>query len=150
MTFEQFTEKVFEVVRYDLRSMVKNNSPFRYPLIIQKSVETLDDIDASTRLVGEQICTGGVHGGSCWDEGDCHHDSYSTGDSPDLKSLDTLLSKICPNITFLQYKRLLVDTGVQTENKTENEYYGNSSNYAQQYVTLGNLYEALINLDILK
>jgi hypothetical protein len=42
--------------------------------------------------------TGGISGGSCWDEGESRHHAYSCGDpEPDWEDLDRILEHFCPN-----------------------------------------------------
>ena len=49
--------------------------------------------------------TGGYSGGSCWDDSDPQH--YSADAPKDrLRLLDLVLAKLCPNISYLQYKEI--------------------------------------------
>ena len=88
--------------------------------------------------------TGGLSGGSCWDDGskDVH---YATeGDPPEeLELLDTLLEKVKPDIGFLQYKALCAKV-VHHDSYSVGEYYGNYTNYAVKYVAIPELYEYLL------
>ena len=110
------------------------------------------DIEVSTFLQGDRVYVGGVSGGSCWDtgEGDPHYNTFvDDAESPELPSLDKLLEVVCPAITFLQYKRLVSLAKVETHGESENEYYGNCSNYVRKRVKVGSLYDALCEMNLL-
>ena len=73
--------------------------------------------------------TGGVSGGSCWE------DSNPSGYSTDLEysyrngRLYKLLVEYYPNISFINFNEI-ISTCVKHERKSENEYYGNCTDYA--------------------
>lgn len=84
--------------------------------------------------------TGGVSGGSCYG-GDNY--AYTNSDPvPDLTSLDLILEAIKPDLTFLQYKRLVAAVQ-QHDSWKEDEYYGNSTNYTCKKVRLRDLFDFL-------
>lgn len=89
--------------------------------------------------------TGGIGGGSCW--GDGGHFALDGDVEPEFTALDNILSKICPNITFLQYKQIMCAT--QSFDETEYEYYGNSTKYKYVYISMKDLYDQLVTLRIL-
>jgi hypothetical protein len=85
--------------------------------------------------------TGGVSGGSCWDDSDPVE--YSTSElEPDFHHLDEILSKVASNVTFLEYKTLmkLVKYGTYIEN----EYYGNCTYYATKTITIDDIWDFLV------
>lgn len=85
--------------------------------------------------------TGGVSGGSCWESSDPQ--PYTSHDKPkELQILDVILERICPTISFLQYKALYKQL-VKYDVRTENEYYGNSTDYANLQVDLKELFDYL-------
>jgi len=87
--------------------------------------------------------SGGLSGGSCWDTGEeDNHYSISAESEPEFKSLDNLLIKICPNITFLQYKNLMSKV-LEISERSEYEYYGNYTDYTIKIVNLGKLYKVI-------
>lgn len=102
---------------------------------------TLDYFDVKVYSLKEKIICEGYDGklrseswcgGGTW--GNCWGNSGTVAAEPPVEftELDDLLSKVCPNITFLQYKRLLAKC-VETEESCEHDYYGGSTtNY--QYV----------------
>lgn len=90
--------------------------------------------------------TGGMSGGSCWNDNPPHH--YSNDEPiPQWTTLDNLLEKFCPNITFLKYKSLM--TLVKTESWTDYEYYGNSTDYTMMVLTLPDLWQFLNDNNLL-
>jgi hypothetical protein len=92
-------------------------------------------------IYSEYWRTGGVGGGSCWDEGDSHHYALD-GDEP-IKDwcLDKFLEENYPDVTYLKYKKIQEHIGYAEW--TEYEYYGNSTNYARYKLDLKKLYEIL-------
>lgn len=65
---------------------------------------------------------GGVTGGDCWGS---DADIPRTADpEPEFEDLDKILAEVCPNISFLQYKRLC-QAIIKTKDWTEAGYYGN-------------------------
>ena len=90
--------------------------------------------------------TGGVTGGSCYGS---VADIPVTGEpEPEFVEFDKLLESICPDITFLQYKRICSEC-IKTDSRTENEYYGNSNIYGVKTVNLRELYDVLCSKNIL-
>lgn len=85
-------------------------------------------------------CTGGISGGSCWDDGkqDNHYSSSGEVES-DWTTLDHILEYFCPNITFIRYKRLMSLSKI--EEYSRNEYYGNSTNYNLRILLLKDLWQ---------
>jgi hypothetical protein len=85
--------------------------------------------------------TGGVSGGNCWSGSD---NLYSTEGEPEpeFRDLDVILEKVCPKITYLEYKRL-VNGLIDYNSWTENEYYGNSTSYGCKKIALRKLWEKL-------
>ena len=65
---------------------------------------------------------GGITGGSCW--GTSADNPVTADPEPEFEELDKILAEICPNISFLQYKRLC-QAVIKTKEETENCYYGN-------------------------
>lgn len=85
--------------------------------------------------------TGGVGGGSCWE--DSNPQPYTSNEQPEeLTDLDNLLEEIAPNITFLQYRNLA--KLIKNSSYTQNEYYGNCTNYAIKKIYIKELYDYLV------
>lgn len=86
--------------------------------------------------------TGGQGGGSCWDDGDATHYAIDGDSEPEFDELDKVLTDVCPNITFLQYKKLCNEV-VHNYEYTSNEYYGNYTNYSVKWIDVEELYNYL-------
>lgn len=85
----------------------------------------------------------GYSGGSCWgDEANYYEGRFE----PDFKALDKILEVVCPNISYLQYKKL--SDIIITSDHTEYEYYGNSTTYKYEYVYLSELLKWIRNSKI--
>lgn len=85
--------------------------------------------------------TGGYEGGNCWDSTEPTY--RSSGNPPEeLTDLGKVLEAVKHDMTFLQY-RALSNQLIQSGNRTENEYYGNSTSYAYKYIPIKDLYEYL-------
>jgi len=80
----------------------------------------------STRdnTVEETWTMGGLTGGSCWSADDGADTPVDPDPEPELGGLDKLLEIFYPNITYLQYKKLVAEI-VQRETYRQSEYYGN-------------------------
>lgn len=87
--------------------------------------------------------TGGVSGGSCWDSSNPQR--YTNNDKQEFEVIDKVLKILRPNITYLEFKML---SGlIHTNEETEWEYYGNSTDYKIEYIILSELEKALLMLD---
>jgi hypothetical protein len=108
-------------------------------------------VSKDTRLQGEEVHTGGVSGGSCFDEGleDPHHGYTVEHEDPEIEGLDAVLAELCPQITFLQYKRMVKEACFKTKTRQDNDYYGNHSDYVYKYVRLEDLYNGLCIVGVL-
>ena len=86
--------------------------------------------------------TGGQGGASCWDEGPAQYYATEGSPQPEFEELDKILEVVCPNIGFLQYKRICREV-VKDQRYSDSDYYGNYDNYAIKYVMMKDLYNAL-------
>ena len=92
-------------------------------------------------------CTGGMTGGSCWGT---HSERFSTNEStPDFASLYELYEKICPNISFLQAKKIESKLVSETNTQDSSDYYGNFHEYLIKYIHLPSLYEYMIEAKLI-
>lgn len=66
----------------------------------------------------------------------------------DFTELDNYLNEICPNITFLQYKRLF-DTCVSTEEDEDYDYYGGCVTNAKYVCNINTLHEKMKEMGII-
>ena len=84
-----------------------------------------------------------MSGGNCWDNS--VPQAYTSNDKPeDLGILDAILEKVCPDINFLKYKKLY-DTLTKYDTRTESQYYGNSSDFANKTIYIKELYQYLVD-----
>mgnify|MGYP006935470136 CR=1 FL=1 len=92
--------------------------------------------------------TGGVSGGSCWDSS--NPQPYTTSNPEgELQCLDKILEYFVPNLSFLQY-RILYNSLVERESRTEYEYYGNSTDYSYKEVDIKKLFDYMVGKEWLK
>jgi hypothetical protein len=107
------------------------------------------NLDLDNHYLYIRWCTGGISGGSCWENGSDPDPHYAiTGDKePEFEDFDKILLAICPNIGYLQYKN--VATIIKDGDYNENEYYGNSTNYAYKCVLLRDLFNKLVELKLI-
>ncbi len=96
--------------------------------------------------IGVKIKSGGVEGGSCWDDSNPqeYHISYTL---PDLTNLViNIIGEFFPDVTLVQYTKNFTNLVCKGE-YTNYEYYGNRDDYATAYVTVESLYNALKALE---
>lgn len=117
-----------------------------FDIVSKKELKTGLDLDKHYLHIG--WTTGGISGGSCWDDGETDNHYFSTGEpEPNFDELDTTLLNLCPNIGFLQYKQVV--NVVKRDEYTETEYYGNCTNYATKSVLLRDLLNKVVELELL-
>jgi hypothetical protein len=90
-------------------------------------------------VVYQRYETGGMGGGSCWDDSD--PSPYSTDERPNFDVLDAVLKKIAPDVSYLKYKE--IEKRIVSKNETEYEYYGNSTDWEVKFIVLEDLYKLL-------
>ena len=88
-------------------------------------------------------CSGGMTGGNCWDEGD-DVSYYPVAADPEEKfyELDEIFERVCPNITYLQFRKL--EALIIQDSETEYEYYGNYYVYAIKRLKVNDLWDFLV------
>jgi hypothetical protein len=102
-------------------------------------------MDKDGTVKGESWCLGGTWG-NCWgDEGTVPAEA----EPANFEIFDSLLEKICPNITFLQYKSIYSEV-VRDDTSYDSDYYGGSTTYAYRYFKVSDLYEALKSRKLIK
>lgn len=89
---------------------------------------------------------GGQTGGSCWttNENPAIYRGINADPEPDLTDLDIILQKICPNISYINYK-VLVKSTIKIKEYSIYEYYGNYTNYSIKYILLNDLYKWFVD-----
>ncbi len=96
---------------------------------------TLEERARSLEFPSELSVTwtvGGVTGNSCWGS---DPRPVSGEPEPDFEELDCLLEALCPEIRYLQYKKL-VQSVVQTRDHANPDYYGNYTDLRTKFVSL--------------
>ena len=89
-------------------------------------------------------CMGGTWG-NCWG----NSGTVSPEPEPDgFPELDELLEKICPTITFLQYKGIYREI-VSSDTSSDGDYYGGSTTHGFKYFNVEALYNALKSRDLI-
>ena len=103
---------------------------------------------ATGDYIKESWTTGGVGGGSCWDDGE-HDNHYAIeGDKePELTDLFTIMEAISPELSFLKARKLM--ELIKYDSYTDNEYYGNCYHFGVKYVDLRELYVAYVSMGVL-
>jgi hypothetical protein len=84
--------------------------------------------------------SGGQKGGSCWGSEGLH--DIEAEEEPEFEELDKVLEKVCPQISFLQYKRICSEC-IEKDSDCDNEYYGNWTKYSIKKVNLPKLFQTL-------
>ncbi len=88
--------------------------------------------------------------GSCWDEPGDEKRIVSAEPPPiTFEEFDKLLTEVCPNITFLQY-RLIYGKCVTTETSGEGDYYGGYTENACYVCDLEKLYYELLGAGLIE
>ena len=90
--------------------------------------------------------SGGMSGGSCW--GDTPIAYTETIPKDRMKVLDIVLTEFAPNISYLQYKR--VEALMHSNQTSQWEYYGNSTDSVIEYILLSELEELLKEINVNK
>lgn len=118
--------------------------------------KTLDDIDeklfthSGKKMVPRYdfICqyfsVGGVSGGSCWETSNPQPYRDDSERPNVFAALDNVLENVCPQITFLQYRK--IEPLIQKFEATEYEYYDNRTDYEVWVVNLRSLYDKLLEI----
>ena len=85
--------------------------------------------------------TGGVSGGSCWEDSDPQpYDTYA--EEPKPTPLDSLLTEVCPDLPLSKFRKIERDL-LKQDCFSENEYYGNHTDYSYKYISIRDLYDLI-------
>lgn len=96
-------------------------------------------------LTSDYWSLGGTYG-SCW--GDGLSTSYPDTPPTDFTLFDELLEQICPDITFMQYKKIYREC-VEIKEFSQGDYYGGCVNYAYFSCDLEQLYYMLTEMELI-
>lgn len=83
--------------------------------------------------------TGGQTGASCWDQGKPEFRSIHTEPEPDFDVLENM--SVFLDLSFKTFRQ--VKKNIKTVQKTEHDYYGNSTEYTTKYISLKEVYDTL-------
>lgn len=131
----------------DFISHIKNLVSIHYGDPARRDDYYTKDKTDKTPYIYVEWSTGGTRGGSCW--GDSENYAYTSDDQPsDLTDLDLIIENIASEITFMEYKKITRNI-IETDSRSVDEYYGNSTNYAMKKCNLEKLYTVLVENNIL-
>lgn len=80
---------------------------------------------------------GGITGGDCWGDSDNGNRSYTKTDNEPNKVLDVVINELCPGISYAVYRK--IQNAINRNDWSENEYYGNCTNWKIEYITVSEL-----------
>lgn len=115
------------------------------PLIgFDQSKYSSDQVKKTKYMYSESWSAGGWWG-DCWG-----NEGTISPDKPlNFKELDELFEKICPNITYLQYKKIQQEC-VEIDEYTEHDYYGGVEHLQRWKCNLEKLYEMLKEMNLVE
>ena len=90
--------------------------------------------------------SGGGTCGSCWDD---NLSTISADPIPEFEAFNEMLLKICPSISFLQYKKLYNSSVIVDETK-EYDYYGGCETIFKYKCDLKKLYSELLDMGLVE
>ena len=124
----------------ELISKINDLCPDNQGVFIQPS---MIPVVIKEHVIYSRYETGGYSGGNCWND---NEPSFYTSDiSIDrFKVLDLVLEQLKPSITYLQFKK--IEKMIHTNEETEYEYYGNSTEWKVEYIILSELEKYLSGL----
>ncbi len=119
----------------------KSYSGFKAPTVETPSNRWESMIRYTDYSIEQHWCSGGIGGGSCWNDGESDTHYEMSGDPPPatFEDLNTVLEAFWPNISFLQYQKYIVPL-FRNEERTESEYYGNCTRYAYKIISLRDMF----------
>ena len=97
------------------------------------------------KLESDYWSLGGNYG-TCWDSQ--LHTIHPSSQPTSFQEFDNMLGEICPNMTFLQYKKAYNES-VSISEWTENDYYGGAESFARYVCDLRKLYECLVEFGLI-
>lgn len=102
-------------------------------------------LNSEGNYMGSSWCTGGTWR-DCWDNsGTVSADAQPEG----MRILDDLLEKICPSVSFLQYKKIM-NTCVHVDDYSDGDYYGGTTYHNRYVLDVERLYEYLVELELIE
>jgi hypothetical protein len=112
-----------------------------YSEFLEKVNTILGKFAVENDRISVEWVTGGMEGGNCY--GDSAEPFTNFDPEPELEYLDQLLTGLCPNLKFLDFK-VIKDLVKRDTRGGDHEYYGNETNYEFKYVELKELHQHLL------
>jgi hypothetical protein len=146
MTYEEFLIQIENKVGIKLPSTIPGKKKGRSDSYFRWYDHQYENIvyrqDKQEYFLCNIWSTGGMTGGSCWDEGETRNYSYTNSEGePEWLDITKILEHFCPNMTFLQFRALA--RLFKMDDFEVGGYYGNCTNYAVRYISLLDLYNFL-------
>ena len=88
----------------------------------------------------EEWISGGMEGGNCWGDEPFPIDDIDP-EPNGIAHLDTLLERVCPDISYLKYRRL--ESMFERNEHMDREYYGNYTITSSKSINIQCLWEYL-------
>lgn len=146
MTYEQFLEKLIEIGVY-WEEPVEPEYGYSRCSLHDRNGKEFPRLPAQIQVKWR---TGGVGGGSCWDtSGEDHHYFLDSDTEPEFNELEKILDEFCPNIGRIDYRQLYGKL-IERDTESEYEYYGNSTSYATKTVKCRELFEYLVQKELIR
>lgn len=127
----EFNETKIEVIKHN--TMIKEDWKIFRDEIVKPIAYIKDDI------VESDSWSMGGSWRDCWGNGG----SVSGEPESEFKTLDLIFEKVCPNISFIQYKNIC-NKIVVSDTRSEGDYYGGSVTYGYKYFNVKDLYRELV------
>lgn len=118
----------------DFKKMVHDLTKGEYAERVK--IEGTRKVRMETNQISIKWVIGGMTGGNCW--GDHADQAVNAEDEPDFEALNQILEHVCPNISYLMYRKL--EKLIETDHETDHEYYGNYRDYAIRKISLEKLH----------
>ena len=114
------------------------------PLIGYDKLEYHDTKNKKTKYMYSESWSGGGSWKNCWGNGG----TISPDTPKDFKEFDDFLMKICPKISFLQYKKLINEC-IETEEDLSYDYYGGREYRHRWKCDMEKLYDMLKEMNLI-
>lgn len=129
---------------YDFESEIEVS--IEYHDVIKKTIYEgeFEPISRDDNTIRSNTWCSGGDWADCWG----NHGSCVVENPVTFTELDNLLERICPNITYLQYKKIEKEC-IEIETKYEMDYYGGCQQDSYYKCDLKKLYETLMEMGLI-
>ena len=131
--------------------LIKNIKTLEEFKKIVDNIEEAETLNGNYKFMTEKKwITGGIGGGSCWDEGgeedDPHYELNGT-DEPEDNTIEIIFKNMMPEIHYKAFVENVEDWRIwETDFDSEGEYYGNSTDYTIKKLNFEYLFERMKKL----